>query len=458
MIERDSSALASALSAIVSEQYALANPDARAAYAVQGTVPGCVVAPGTLEELAATLRVAHEHRAAVVPWGGGTQQNIGNPPKRIDLVVRTERICRTLIYEPDDLTISVEAGVTIGALRERLAAHGQMLPLDPPLPARATIGGLIATAADGPRRLGYGTLRNLLIGITVVEASGRISRGGGMVVKNVSGFDMMKLYGGSFGTLAIIANANFKLLPIPRAAATLVCLFSDRSAAFATLEALQLTQLTPTAAEYLNGQAFGHALATENTESTEGSRRFSDLFSATPGATLTDGRCAVALRAEGLAAAVERHIADMAELARRNGATRIERVDGTADAELWSRIADLPQVAELAADEAVIKLSALPVEAERAIGQIEMLAERHGCVATVAARALNGVIYARLQAASAEAVRAIAALGGVQWIATRMAGVPRWGASPAGLELMRRIKDEFDPLGMLNQGRLVAGL
>src|SRR5262245_14456366 len=207
MTERTSPALASALAPIVADHALLDEPQECAAYAVQGITPACVAAPGSLDELSAVMHVAHEQRAAVAPWGGGTQQSIGNPPTRLDLVVRTERLNQVLVHEPDDLTISVAAGITIGALREHLARHRQMLPIDPPLPARATLGGLLATGMDGPRRLGYGTLRELLIGITVVEADGRISRGGGMVVKNVSGFDMMKLYRGSLGTLAIIASA-----------------------------------------------------------------------------------------------------------------------------------------------------------------------------------------------------------------------------------------------------------
>ncbi|HEX9371698.1 MAG TPA: FAD-binding oxidoreductase [Roseiflexaceae bacterium] len=433
MTELASPPLPGALAAIVSEQYVSADPNACAGYAVQGIVPACVVAPGSLEELAAVMRVAHERRAAVVPWGGGTQQSLGNLPERIDMVVRTERLNRVLIHEPDDLTISVEAGTTIGALREYLAPHGQMLPLDPPLPVQATIGGLIATAADGPRRLGYGTLRNLLIGITVVEASGQISRGGGMVVKNVSGFDMMKLYLGSFGTLAINASANFKLLPIPRAAAALICAFDAAAAAFTTIEALQLTQLTPTAAEYLND----HALQ----------------------ALELEGRCALALRAEGLAAAVDRHIIGMTELATRNGATGLRELRGPQEAELWSRIANLPQAATLAPDEALLKLTALPIETERAIAQIEALAARHGGQATIDARALSGVIYARLRPVAPESLRSIAAaLPGIRWIATTLADVPRWGAPPPGIELMQRIKTEFDPAGILNRGRYVAGM
>jgi len=442
MTERTS--LASALAPIVSEQPLLDEPQECAAYAVQGITPRCVVAPGSLDELSAVMRVAHEQRAAVAPWGGGTQQAIGNPPARLDVVVRTERLNQVLVHEPDDLTISVAAGITIGALREYLAGYGQMLPIDPPLPARATLGGLLATGMDGPRRLGYGTLRELLIGITVVEANGRISRGGGMVVKNVSGFDMMKLYRGSLGTLAVIASANFKLQPIPRAAATLLCRFASAAAAFAALEALHLTQLTPTAAEFLNNRALAMVLATENIERIEKSRIVP---------------CALALRSEGLPTAVERHVADISALAARNGATDIQRMDGAPDIELWARIADLPQAAALADGEALIKLATLPIETERTIGQIEALAVRHSNQATINARALNGVIYARLRPIGDTLRPTLASeLPGIQWIATRVPGIPRWGAPPPGLDLMRRLKAEFDPAGVLNPGRFVEGI
>jgi glycolate oxidase FAD binding subunit len=457
MTAHASPSLPSALASIVSEQYVAADPDACVAYAVQGVVPACVAAPGSLEELSAVMRIAHERRAAVTPWGGGTQQNIGGPPARLDLVVRTERLNRVLIHEPDDLTISVEAGIRLGALRELAARHGQMLPLDPPLAGRATIGGLLATAADGPRRLGYGTLRELTIGIAVVEASGRISRGGGMVVKNVSGFDMMKLYIGSLGTLAIIASANFKLLPIPRSAATLLCTFGEPAQAFAAIEALQLTQLTPTAAEYLNATALAQVSTTENTEeSQKGTISNSSVSSLT---SMAHHSCALALRAEGLPQAVERHIAEMSALAARNGAPVTRRLDREDDARLWERIADLPQATELATDEAVLKLTALPIEVERTVAQIELLAARADALAVVSARALNGAIFARLRPVTADSLGALLAeLPGVQWVATTLAGVPRWGAPPPGMDLMRRIKEEFDPLGMLNRGRYVEGI
>ena len=418
--------LAAALAATLSPEHVLATRDACAAYAVQGVVPACVAAPGNLEELAATMRLAHEHGAAIVPWGGGTQQRLGQPPRQLDLVIRMARLNEVLQHEPDDLTISVGAGTIIGALNDYLGTHRQMLPLDPPHPARATLGGLLATAADGPRRLGYGTLRELLIGITVVEVGGRVSRGGGMVVKNVSGFDMMKLYHGSFGTLAVIATANFKLLPVPRAAATLLCRFARPGAAFAMLDALHATQLTPTAAEYLNRAAL-RELGFE-------------------------GGCALALRAEGLSAAVERHMTDLAALAEDQRASGTARLDHEQESELWLRIADLPEVADLPAGTALLKFAVLPGEAARTIEQIEQLA---GGQALISARALNGVIYARLPGEADP--QALAALPGLQWAAGD-ARLPHWGARPAGFELMQRIRAEFDPAGQLNPGRFLDGL
>ncbi len=394
-----------------------------AAHAVHGALPLCVVAPETIEQLQTAVRLCRDARAMIVPWGGGTQQLIGGPLTRQPFVaIATPELRRVLIHEPDDLTISVEAGIALSSLTTHLGRFGQSLPIDAPLPERATIGGLIATATDGPRRLGYGTLRDLLIGIAVVELDGTISRGGGMVVKNVSGFDMMKLYLGSLGSLAIIVSANFKLLPAPRRAATVLARFVSRDAAFAAIDGLASTQLTPSAAEYLSPAA-----------------------SAAIG--LGDSH-ALALRAEGLAAAVERHLMDLTALCiDQSGA--MERLED--DAALWRQIGDLPQTADLADDEAVVKLSTLPGDLNGLLAQIETLAPG----APVLARALSGVAYLRLASTTAHQIAAIVATGAAQWVATPLADAPRWGTLGGGTEVMRRIKREFDPNGLLNPGRCV---
>ena len=148
--------------------------------------------------------------------------NLGNPPERVDCVLSTERLAGIIDYEPTDLVLSVGAGARFGDVQAVLGEHGQRLPLDPPGGADATIGGLIATGRWGPLRYSAGTLRDLLIGIAVAHPSGTVSKAGGMVVKNVSGFDMPRLYHGSLGTLGVIVSANFKVLPRPRAEATVI--------------------------------------------------------------------------------------------------------------------------------------------------------------------------------------------------------------------------------------------
>lgn len=427
---------------IVGINHILTDTSACASYTVQGHVPQVVVAPGTIAEVAQVLAAAHEAQATVVPWGGGTQQGYGHVSHAIDVVVRTTRLDRVVEYEPHDLTISVEAGMTLGALDDLLAQHGQMLPLDAPLPRRATIGGLLATAMDGPRRLGYGTSRDLLIGIRVVEATGRISKAGGMVVKNVSGFDMMKLYLGSLGTLAIIASANFKLIPRPRAAATIRCGFVAPVNAIALADTIHTSQLVPAAVEYL---------APSGDTNAQGAVSSVELT----------------ICAEGVPAAVERHIRDVTFMAQEAGAHAIDVVRDEAHRTLWAQINDLAQTADVAPDTCVVRVTCLPSELGAALVAAEALRD-DGLALHIDARALSGVAYLRFCSADTDRFAAayatlgttlthaapshrLAVLAGAPTLTARVAS---FGAAPAGADVMRRIKDEFDPDRRLNPGRI----
>jgi len=175
--------------------------------------------PASIPELSLCLRAAHAARQAVVPVGFGSQQHIGRPPVRRDIELSTRGLTRIVAHEAADMTVTVEAGMSLAELDQVLASAGQFLPIDPPIPENITVGGAIACDANGPWRLAYGKVRDALIGITVVLADGRVVKGGGRVVKNVAGYDLMKLFTGSLGTLGVIAAASFKLRPRPSSTA-----------------------------------------------------------------------------------------------------------------------------------------------------------------------------------------------------------------------------------------------
>ncbi len=224
--------------------------------AVAGVVPGWVAAPSGTDEASALLAVAAEHGLAVVPRGSGTRIGWGAPPRRCDLIIDTQRLNQVIEHAAGDLVVRVQAGVTLGQLAGVLGAAGQQLALDPP-PALAngsdggapTIGGMLATGTAGPRRLRYGTPRDLVIGITVVRPPGTVAKSGGKVVKNVAGYDLGKLYAGSYGTLGLITEAVFRLHPVPAAAMFVTAAFADTAAASQAVAAAAGTDLAPVAVE-----------------------------------------------------------------------------------------------------------------------------------------------------------------------------------------------------------------
>ena len=190
-----------------------------------GREPAHVARPGSIEEVAALVADADRNDRAVIPWGGGTGQTYGYLPVRADIVLDlSARLNRVVAHEPGDLTVTVQAGASLADVQKVLARAGQFLPLDPPgaLDGTATVGGILATNAFGPSRAGYGTARDWLIGLTVIDAAGRVVKGGGKVVKNVTGYDLPKLHVGALGTLGVIVEATFKVAPVPETSLALV--------------------------------------------------------------------------------------------------------------------------------------------------------------------------------------------------------------------------------------------
>ena len=222
---------------------------------MDGILPDAVALPSDPGEVADALHSAADEDLTVVPWGAGTKQDLGYPIDQCGLVLSLERLNRVVDYVPADMTITVEAGMRLAALQALTAANGQTVALDPPRADRATIGGIVATASSGPRRMAYGGVRDLLLGCRVALPDGRIIRAGGKVVKNVAGYDLTKLMTGSLGTLGIITEVSLRLRPVPADRRTLLFGFRDLEEALSAAEKVMRSELLPAAVTVLSPAA-----------------------------------------------------------------------------------------------------------------------------------------------------------------------------------------------------------
>ena len=199
---------------------------------IDGVLPDALAEPRSVEELRSAIAEAAAHGSTVAPVGGGTRLDLGNPPASVDLIVSTKRLDRLVRHTPDDLTAAAESGITIARLQAALAEHGQYLAVDPPLPERATLGGTLAVGFSGPAKWQYGNVRDCVIGMSVVQADGKLTKSGGQVVKNVSGYDLARMHVGALGTLGVIVEASLKLTPLPRTETTLLAGYASLDAAW----------------------------------------------------------------------------------------------------------------------------------------------------------------------------------------------------------------------------------
>jgi len=214
--------------------------------------PMLVVKPGSAEEVAAVVRLANSHGLGLSPEGGLT--NTGYLGKA-DIVLQSSRLTNVEHYDHGDLTVGVGAGMTIAQLNAMVGSDNLMFACDPPFAERATVGGVLATASHGPLRHGYGALRDFCIGVRFVTGDGRRAKGGGRVVKNVAGYDLMKLLIGSYGTLAVITSASFKLFPAPRQTRTFLSEFASAAEALRFRDLVVRSPLSPICLELVSPRA-----------------------------------------------------------------------------------------------------------------------------------------------------------------------------------------------------------
>ncbi len=382
-------------------------------YTVDGLTPTTVVEPSSIDELSAVLRDANDRGVAVIPWGSGRHVLLGNVPARYDIALRTTKLDRVIEYEPADMTVTVEAGMNFGALQALLAEHGQFLPID--APNDATVGGVLAAGVSGPSQHAYGLPRDWLIGCRLVLADGTIVKGGGRVVKNVAGYDIPKLAVGSLGTLGVIAEATFKLAPLPSAQ-----------------ETLSVRCETVVLAAELAFSAYQRSLAL---------RAIALLCRS------QDGGARAIFRLAGNPAAVDRTRRELEQLG------TMERTDDA----WWQQLNEID-----AADALTLKVSLLPSHIAPFAATLPELAQ-------FIAYPTTGLALVGLTPASTEAVvatiaeteRYVRGLGGSLAVTSAPVDVKRridvWGPA-SGLPVMRALKQQFDPKSTLNPGRFVGGI
>jgi glycolate oxidase FAD binding subunit len=398
---------------------------------IDGHRPAAIATPESAAELASILARSAVDGATVVPFGGATALGLGNVPERVDLALATGGLARVLAYEPADLTLSVEAGASVAAIQALLAEHGQELPIDVPFPDRATIGGVIATGFAGPRRLRDGTLRDVLIGASFARADGTVVKSGGLVVKNVSGFDLARLMHGALGTLGVLTSVNLKVLPAARTECTLL-VDSDDDVQRLTDAAVAACQLPvrPTALELL----------------------------------LESASSRLALRLRGRAQGVEEQARELRSLLNEHRLSVTEEKRDAESGAWWQETVDhwgkeRPDVAQFV-------LRARPRNVAQGIERLRLVITDRAPSAEAICSPGLGLARMNLPIPAAESgewlrSRQAEWLRAVDDVVVQFAppgakrGLDVWGREASGLPVMRDLKRELDPSGALNRGRFM---
>ena len=390
-----------------------------------GNPPSCIVYPRSQQQLAAVIATAHSNNWRVLPCGNSSKLNWGGLVKGIDVVVSTERINQLIEHAVGDLTITVEAGMKFSDLQALLAKSRQFLALDPTAAELATIGGIVATGDTGSLRQRYGSVRDQLLGITFVRADGQVTKAGGRVVKNVAGYDLMKLLTGSYGTLGFISQLTFRLYPLAEASGTVV-LTGTAEAVSQAADILRGSGLTPVQADLLS------------------TKLVSSLG-------LGEGLGLIA-RFQSISESVKEQSNRVLEVGQKLGLDGAIYVDGD-EASLWQR---LQERIHYTATESVItcKIGVLPTAAVEILTQVELgLIHIGSGLGLLQLEGKNQVLKVRDRTQAHRGFLTI-----LEAPVAVKEQIDVWGYTENALPLMRRIKEQFDSKNILSPGRFVGGI
>jgi glycolate oxidase FAD binding subunit len=436
---------------------------------VSGVQPTMVFEPVNEAELATALRYADSAGLSVIPRGSGSKLGWGNPPSRADLVLSTARLNRVIEHAWADLTVSVEAGCTMGTLQDTLAQHGQRVAIDPLWPEHTTVGGLLSTNDSGTLRIRYGALRDLIIGATIALPDGTLASSGGKVVKNVAGYDLPKLVTGALGTLGVITRAVFRLHPLPQQVRSFTFLARDAADANRLVLAIQDSKLAHTGLQVrfnsgaqpevdirFDGTEAGLAAQTETLRklvapSTE-TQSNDDIWQARQHLFGAKPWSAASFLSSDLS---DEALAKLEALAKGDARPAA------------STLGDAPP-AQDSQPAAIAKFSVLPSAIASTCQQLRDLSQPLNVHWSAVVQG-TGLGWIRLGPANANAVQQVLQKlrsqlepgGGslvVQYRSPEIPEIEVWGNPGDALALMLRVKQQFDARKTLNPGRFVGGI
>jgi len=404
-------------------------------YTIDGKRPRVACFPDTTKKVCRVMEVAQRSRLVVIPRGGGTRVGMGSVVQGYDMALCLERLNSFIEHDAGDFSASAQAGMTLKNFQEKLKAKGQFLPLDPAFPERSTLGGITAANSWGPHRLLYGSARDLVIGMKVVLPGGNVITSGAKTAKQVAGYDLTKLFIGAIGTLGVIAEVGMRLVSLPEARATVTCGFSEFKEVREALGSPLLARRRRAALVVVRHFAEG------------------------------EGEWLGAIAFAGIEEVVEESVGVAQGVFSQPG-REAEVISGAEAITFWEKIARL---AVAGGDEVVLEV-AVPIAATlRVITGLEKIFGGDQVKAVLAAHPGLGIINLRFPFVEKGVAGTLEMIRRVRRCAYRRGGsveiesapveikkrISVWGVEPDGLDIMRRLKERFDPAGILSPGRFV---
>jgi glycolate oxidase FAD binding subunit len=424
------------------------------ALSLDGKSPEGLLSVSSLEEAADFLRAASKAKAAVIPRGSGTMMSLGNPPQGADFMLDLRGVRRILEYNPENLTVTAECGLSLSELQEVLGRRGQFLPLDSSFFPSATLGGIVACNASGPKRLIYGTCRDMILGMKVVLADGSFVSAGGRCVKNVSGFDLCKLFIGSLGTLGVIGELTFKVHPLPEQEVLQVGSASDPMRGLQLSHFLVHSHLFPAALEILDPY-------------------LASVWARQMGLPLPEDQWAILVGWTGFSEDVSRQIREGEAAFLKHEVAGREVYEAGAAQKGWEILGRLPLHPDLPPEQLIRCRISLPLtQMEEGIQKWRNEFSDAGCRSDLSIRAGSGILFGYLFCPDGNGEKIAQSLvrirlwvqgqGGTLVIETAPLWVKNcmdvWGTAGKELLLMKRLKERFDPVHVINPGRFLGGI